>query len=187
MSIVLGDIPSPEDLSLLKARVYSNSQKLVARDARRTLHSVNRGFVRLRGQIGVNKTQCLAVTAYRLGLYTLDKPLAPDLHLSPRLHEVLVMRAWGHPEAVIGESMGISVLTVKDYVRQMLKRLDTPGTVTLVMACVQQGLLNTEDVPWPTWLLAPESATTPLGALHRSLLTTRCADGTTEGQSLGNP
>lgn len=70
----------------------------------------------------------------------------PD-ELSPREREVVRLVAKGASNKEIGNSLGLSVETVKSYMRTILPKLGANDRAHAVAISVQRGILNISDFP----------------------------------------
>lgn len=67
---------------------------------------------------------------------------SPSIHLTPRELEVLALIVEGQENREIGASLGLSIETVKEHVRHVLRKLDVKNrTQAAVWAVRNQALL----------------------------------------------
>lgn len=67
--------------------------------------------------------------------------IPPDHEISNRQRQILLMIAKGHKSQVIAEELGLSVHTVNNHRKNMLKRTGCRSSTELIMWGVKNGLI----------------------------------------------
>lgn len=77
----------------------------------------------------------------RTGSYRGPGPIAGTATVTPREYDVLRLVAFGHTNAEIGEKLGLSVNTVKTYLRNVMCKLDARNRAQVITNGRAHGLL----------------------------------------------
>lgn len=67
---------------------------------------------------------------------------SPHTHLTPRQNEVLHLLARGHSTAQIAEELHLSIDTVRNHIRRMLRALDAHSRIEALAVAHREGILR---------------------------------------------
>lgn len=67
---------------------------------------------------------------------------SPHAHLTPRQNEVLHLLAHGHSTAQIAEELHLSIDTVRNHIRRMLRALDAHSRIEALAVAHREGILR---------------------------------------------
>ena len=84
----------------------------------------------------------LAAGDERAELAIVRQALEPDLNLTPREKDVLVLLAEGASNKAIARQLGISVHTAKFHVGSLLEKFDATGRTDVVAHAARLGVLH---------------------------------------------
>ena len=68
--------------------------------------------------------------------------LAPEIRLTPRMRDVLLLICEGKTTAEIARDLGLSRFTVKNYIERIFERLGAQDRVQAVGTALRSGLIH---------------------------------------------
>ncbi|WP_153797329.1 response regulator [Foetidibacter luteolus] len=128
-------LTSISDLSMVKLAVKKGTEAYLTKDCTETeLLDAVKAVIR-------NEKYMNASLKERLLLQVFEDEL-PELHLSPRENEVLQHICKGKVPKEIAADMGLTINTVQQYIKGIMKKFKITRTTELVLFAIKKGLHN---------------------------------------------